>query len=60
MSEFTGLKALVTGAAPGRWTTDDLRPCTDTALDAFGPGHRLTEAERTALFESTATRVYAL
>ncbi|WP_256962389.1 amidohydrolase [Streptomyces sp. NRRL B-24572] len=34
------LSGLLTEAAPGRWRTDDLRPYTDTALDAFGP-HRL-------------------
>ncbi|MGH4030197.1 amidohydrolase family protein [Actinomycetota bacterium Odt1-20B] len=31
------LSGLVTEAAPGKWTPADLRPYTDTALDAFGP-----------------------
>ncbi|MGW2570420.1 amidohydrolase family protein [Streptomyces sp. NPDC001537] len=31
------LSGLVTEAAPGSWTVDDLRPYTDTALEAFGP-----------------------
>ncbi|MEU1404912.1 amidohydrolase family protein [Streptomyces sp. NPDC005728] len=31
------LSGLVTEAAPGSWTTDDLRPYADTALEAFGP-----------------------
>ncbi|MFH9657450.1 amidohydrolase family protein [Streptomyces sp. NPDC017248] len=82
------LSGLVTEAARATWTTDDLRPYADTALDAFGPGRLmfgsdwpvctpaasyaevrhlaqelcagLGPAERTALFESTATRVYGL
>ncbi|WP_445050937.1 amidohydrolase family protein [Streptomyces sp. SAS_269] len=32
------LSGLVTEAAPASWTPDDLRPYTDAALDAFGPG----------------------
>ncbi|MEU9480278.1 amidohydrolase family protein [Streptomyces sp. NPDC048191] len=31
------LSGLVTEADPASWTTADLRPYTDTALDAFGP-----------------------
>ncbi|GAA2489112.1 amidohydrolase family protein [Streptomyces longisporus] len=31
------LSGLVTEAAPDSWTVDDLRPYTDTALEAFGP-----------------------
>ncbi|MEV7794473.1 amidohydrolase family protein [Streptomyces sp. NPDC087512] len=31
------LSGLVTEAAPGNWRTEDLRPCADIALDAFGP-----------------------
>jgi len=31
------LSGLVTEADPGSWTADDLRPYTETALDAFGP-----------------------
>jgi L-fuconolactonase len=34
------LSGLVTEADPAAWTGDDLRPYTDTALEAFGP-HRL-------------------
>jgi L-fuconolactonase len=34
------LSGLVTEADPAAWTVDDLRPYTDTALEAFGP-HRL-------------------
>ncbi|MFJ8044149.1 amidohydrolase family protein [Kitasatospora sp. NPDC096147] len=82
------LSGLVTEADWTRWTLDDLRPYTETALDAFGPDHlmfgsdwpvctlaagyaevvdaaeqlteRLTVAERTEVFEGTATRVYGL
>ncbi|MFG3200463.1 amidohydrolase family protein [Streptomyces sp. NPDC048192] len=32
------LSGLVTEADPATWTTADLRPYTDTALEAFGPG----------------------
>ncbi|MGW1913494.1 amidohydrolase family protein [Streptomyces sp. NPDC002076] len=32
------LSGLVTEADPGSWTTADLRPYTDVALEAFGPG----------------------
>ncbi|MCX4705233.1 amidohydrolase [Streptomyces sp. NBC_01373] len=31
------LSGMVTEAAPGSWTVDDLRPYADTVLDAFGP-----------------------
>ncbi|MFD3614779.1 amidohydrolase family protein [Streptomyces sp. NPDC058676] len=31
------LSGLVTEAAPGSWTVDDLRPYADTVRDAFGP-----------------------
>ncbi|PWI13908.1 amidohydrolase [Streptomyces sp. Act143] len=31
------LSGLVTEADPETWTVDDLRPCAETALDAFGP-----------------------
>ncbi|MFE2722538.1 amidohydrolase family protein [Kitasatospora sp. NPDC059327] len=31
------LSGLVTEAASGRWTAEDLRPYAETALDAFGP-----------------------
>ncbi|GAA4008244.1 amidohydrolase family protein [Streptomyces plumbiresistens] len=31
------LSGMVTEAAPGPWTVDDLRPYADTVLDAFGP-----------------------
>ena len=34
------LSGLLTEAAPGDWTPEDLRPVVDSALDAFGP-HRL-------------------
>ncbi|MFI1766325.1 amidohydrolase family protein [Streptomyces sp. NPDC020800] len=82
------LSGLVTEADPASWTRADLRPYTDTALDAFGPdrlmfgsdwpvctlaagyeqvhatARELTSglgaAERTALFEGTARRVYDL
>lgn len=32
------LSGMVTEAAPGSWTVDDLRPYAATVLDAFGPG----------------------
>ncbi|MDQ1050329.1 amidohydrolase [Streptomyces sp. V4I2] len=32
------LSGMVTEAAPGSWTAEDLRPYADTVLDAFGPG----------------------
>ncbi|GGI98676.1 amidohydrolase family protein [Streptomyces brasiliensis] len=32
------LSGLVTEADPARWTTDDLRPYAEAALEAFGPG----------------------
>ncbi|UFR00837.1 amidohydrolase family protein [Streptomyces sp. Go40/10] len=82
------LSGLVTEADPASWTTEDLRPYTDAALEAFGPGRlmfgsdwpvcttaatytrvhdvareltsALGPAERTALFETTAARVYDL
>ncbi|MFI1366577.1 amidohydrolase family protein [Streptomyces griseochromogenes] len=82
------LSGLVTEADPASWTTADLRPYTDAALQAFGPdrlmfgsdwpvctlaagyadvhatARKLTSdlgaAERTALFEGTARRVYDL
>ncbi|MFF5532509.1 amidohydrolase family protein [Streptomyces cinerochromogenes] len=82
------LSGLVTEADPASWTTDDLRPYTDAALEAFGPGRlmfgsdwpvctpaatytqvhevareltsALGPAERSALFETTAARVYDL
>ncbi|WP_155054279.1 amidohydrolase family protein [Streptomyces blattellae] len=31
------VSGMVTEADPGSWTVDDLRPYTDTVLDAFGP-----------------------
>ncbi|MEU6665784.1 amidohydrolase family protein [Streptomyces sp. NPDC046727] len=82
------LSGLVTEADRAAWTTDDLRPYAETALETFGPGRLmfgsdwpvctpaasyarvhevavelaegLSTAERTALFEGTATRVYDL
>ncbi|MGW2741820.1 amidohydrolase family protein [Streptomyces sp. NPDC001450] len=82
------LSGLVTEADPASWTTDDLRPYADTALEAFGPDRLmfgsdwpvctlaatyaqvvdaaqeltsgLSAAERTALYEGTAARVYDL
>ncbi|MFF1407084.1 amidohydrolase family protein [Streptomyces sp. NPDC058294] len=82
------LSGLVTEAGPATRTPAALRPYTDTALDAFGPGRLMSgsdwpvctlvmsygevhdlareltadlgEAERTALFEGTARRVYGL
>ncbi|MFJ9815172.1 amidohydrolase family protein [Streptomyces sp. NPDC101151] len=82
------LSGLVTEADPASWTTDDLRPYTDTALEAFGPGRLmfgsdwpvctlaatysqvsettreltsgLSAAERSAVYEGTAKRVYGL
>ncbi|MFE1311999.1 amidohydrolase family protein [Streptomyces sp. NPDC058755] len=82
------LSGLVTEAAPASWTTEDLRPYAETALEAFGPDRLmfgsdwpvctlaatyaqvidtageltsgLSAAERTALYEGTAGRVYDL
>ncbi|MEU5533476.1 amidohydrolase family protein [Streptomyces sp. NPDC020362] len=82
------LSGLVTEADPASWRVADLRPYTDTALEAFGPDRLmfgsdwpvctlaapyaqvhaaareltsgLGEAERSALFEGTARRVYDL
>lgn len=82
------LSGLVTEADPARWTTADLRPYADIALDCFGPDRLmfgsdwpvctlasgyarvhatareltsgLGSAERSALYEGTATRVYDL
>ncbi|MFC8516164.1 amidohydrolase family protein [Streptomyces sp. NPDC057257] len=82
------LSGLITEADPASWTTGDLRPYTDTALETFGPDRLmfgsdwpvcterasyaevlaatqeltggLDPAERTQLFEATATRVYDL
>ncbi|MGW2699971.1 amidohydrolase family protein [Streptomyces sp. NPDC001340] len=82
------LSGLVTEADPASWTTEDLRPYTETALEAFGPDRLmfgsdwpvctlaatyaqvidtageltsgLSAAERTALYEGTAGRVYDL
>ncbi|WP_369393742.1 amidohydrolase [Streptomyces sp. CG1] len=82
------LSGLLTEADPASWTTADLRPYTDTALEAFGPDRLmfgsdwpvctlaaayaevlhtvdeltagLSAAERTAVHEGTATRVYDL
>ncbi|MFF4037533.1 amidohydrolase family protein [Streptomyces sp. NPDC001816] len=82
------LSGLVTEADPASWTTEDLRPYTETALEAFGPDRLmfgsdwpvctlaatyaqvidtageltsgLSAAERTALCEGTAGRVYDL
>jgi L-fuconolactonase len=82
------LSGLVTEADHATWTTGDLRPYADTALDAFGPDRLmfgsdwpvctlaaaygrvletaeeltagLSAAERTALYEGTARRVYDL
>ncbi|MFH8769576.1 MULTISPECIES: amidohydrolase family protein [unclassified Streptomyces] len=82
------LSGLVTEADPDSWTTEDLRPYADTALEAFGPERLmfgsdwpvctlaatyaqvhdaageltagLSAAERTALYEGTASRVYDL
>jgi L-fuconolactonase len=35
------LSGLTSGLVPGAWSTEDLRPLVETALDAFGPGRLL-------------------
>ncbi|WP_405975379.1 amidohydrolase family protein [Streptomyces sp. NBC_00988] len=85
---YCKLSGLVTEADWKTWSTEDLHPYADTALDAFGPSRLmfgsdwpvctlaatygqvadaageltddLSAAERTEVFEGTATRAYGL
>ncbi|GAA3807549.1 amidohydrolase family protein [Streptomyces coacervatus] len=50
------LSGLVTEADPASWTVDDLRPYTDTALEAFGPDRLMFGSDWPVC---TATATYA-
>ncbi|WP_328549624.1 amidohydrolase family protein [Streptomyces sp. NBC_00366] len=51
---YAKLSGLITEAAPDSWSVDDLRPYTETALEAFGP-HRLMFGSDWPVCTATAT-----
>lgn len=51
---YAKLSGLITEADPDSWSVDDLRPYTETALEAFGP-HRLMFGSDWPVCTATAT-----